>query len=233
MGFFPHYGEAWTTHIHVPPPFDFPQLEYLLTFIQLVGILKNAIKVIFDPINSGYGRTTIPPVYYFGALAALGGFSAYLLFTLKKCVRLLSPNVGDSHHHAHDECDSIGNTRIQFSEFSGVTERKVELTFGEMVMRCMNLISPIQLRHEYDDTGRQKKRPMLKFIELESFPKNWDGIIKCKYSETTSWDLICAMIKQRNPKYGKWVMAHADVGEKPYTKEELRMHAREAKQVRA
>lgn len=80
----PHYGEAWRTHIWVPPPFDFPQLEYMLTFLQLVGILKNGIKVIFDPINSGYGRTTIPAIYYFGALGVLVGFVAYLLFTLKK-----------------------------------------------------------------------------------------------------------------------------------------------------
>lgn len=179
-------------------------------------------------------------------------------------VRLLSPNVGDLHHHAHDECDSIGNTRIQFSEFSGVTERPVELTCGEICMRCLNAISPIQLRHgeidqrsgirdqrsaptslipyliihdtslnnrhydtslinhhssptthhhpsptaismhpcplrththrplEYDDTGREKKRPMLKFVELDSFPKNWDGIIKCKYSETTRYYAVHA-----------------------------------------
>ena len=45
MGIFPHYGEAWRTHIHVPHPFDFPQLEYTMSFVQLVGVMKAATTV--------------------------------------------------------------------------------------------------------------------------------------------------------------------------------------------
>ena len=39
-------------------------------------------------------------------------------------------------------------------------------------------------------------RPALKWVETRTFPKDWDGVISCKFSECTRWDIICAIIKQ-------------------------------------
>ena len=39
-------------------------------------------------------------------------------------------------------------------------------------------------------------RPALTWVETRTFPKDWDGVITCKFSEATRWDMICAIIKQ-------------------------------------
>ena len=39
-------------------------------------------------------------------------------------------------------------------------------------------------------------RPALTWVETRTFPKDWDGLITCKFSECTRWDMICAVIKQ-------------------------------------
>ena len=111
-------------------------------------------------------------------------------------------------------------------------ETPVKLTYRERFKRFVNFISPVQLRFERDSAGNKKKRPMLRFVELECWPKNWDGIIKVKYSQTNIWDVACAVMKQRDPKYGKWVVAGADIGEVAYSDKEIRHNAKNANEMK-
>ena len=80
--------------IHVSSPFDFPQLEFTMSFVQLAGVIKQCVKVIFDPMNNGLGRTTIPFKYYMLALSSLVMFCLYLLWLLKTVVSRLAPDTG-------------------------------------------------------------------------------------------------------------------------------------------
>ena len=40
---------------------------------------------------------------------------------------------------------------------------------------------------------------------------------------TSRWDIICAIIKQRNPKYGKWVARPVEKGEAPHSQAEKKV----------
>ena len=55
----------------------------------------------------------------------------------------------------------------------------------DRVKRMLNGCAPVAIFDERDDTGQIKRRPALRWEETATFPKNWDGIIKCKYSETS------------------------------------------------
>ena len=147
-------------------------------------------------------------------------------------MRLLAPSDGSRWHHAHDENDSVNNARIRFSDYGPPVETPVKVTWAERFKQFVNFISPVQLRFERDSAGNKKKRPMLRFVELECWPKNWDGIIKVKYSQTNIWDVACAVMKQRDPKYGKWVVAGADIGEKAYTDREIRYNAKQSNEMK-
>ena len=65
-----------------------------MSFVQLVGVIKQCIKVLFDPMNNGLGRTTIPFTYYMLALSSLVMFCLYLLWLLKTVVSRLAPDTG-------------------------------------------------------------------------------------------------------------------------------------------
>ena len=80
--------------IHVSSPFDFPQLEFTMSFVQLAGVIRQCVKVIFDPMNNGLGRTTIPFKYYMLALSSMVMFCLYLLWLLKTVVSRLAPDTG-------------------------------------------------------------------------------------------------------------------------------------------
>ena len=66
-----------------------------MTFIQLVGVIKQCVKVLFDPMNNGLGRTTIPFMYYMLALVCLIMFILYLLRLLKTVISRLAPDTGN------------------------------------------------------------------------------------------------------------------------------------------
>ena len=97
--------------IEVPFAFDFPQLEFTLTFIQLVGVIKQCAKVLFDPMNNGLGRTTIPFTYYMLALVCLIMSILYLLRLLKTVISRLAPDTGNfMQRHRNADADADADT---------------------------------------------------------------------------------------------------------------------------
>jgi len=83
------------------------------------------------------------------------------------------------------------------------------------------------------ESERKVARPALVFVETVTWPKNADGVIKCKYSEATTWDVICCITACRDPKYGKWVVKPPDSGLKPWTPAEKKANAAFAKSYKA
>jgi hypothetical protein len=52
-----------------------------------------------------------------------------------------------------------------------------------------------------------------------------DGVIKCKYSEASLYDVYCCAVSFRDPVYGRWVVKPMDPGLPPYTKAEKKANA--------
>jgi len=97
---FLHFAHPQLYHpiyLQVPAAFDFPQFELILLFLLMTGVVKNATAVLFDPLNSSAGHTTIPAVYFFAALAPFVFFALCMLSLFKFMVSRLTPNLGSKY----------------------------------------------------------------------------------------------------------------------------------------
>ena len=69
-------------------------------------------------------------------------------------------------------------------------------------------------------------RPAIVFVETRTFPRNMDGVVKCKYSEASIYDMYCCAVCFREFKYGFWIQKEPDSGLPPHTPAEKKHNAK-------
>lgn len=57
-------------------------------------------------------------------------------------------------------------------------------------------------------------------------------MIKVKYADASKWDVFCAVVRCRNPSYGRWYDKAPDPGQAPHTAAELKANAEFVEQMR-